>query len=108
APESAGPAEPETTQTAEAITATATDSPTARSVNGRGHANGTNGASNGSLKESLRAEATTALYEPVNSVDAQLSEMMGDAPFCDQCGHITVRNGSCDRCLNCGNSLGCS
>ncbi|MDI3340933.1 MAG: vitamin B12-dependent ribonucleotide reductase [Sphaerobacter sp.] len=37
-----------------------------------------------------------------------LSQMMGDAPFCDVCGHITVRNGACYKCLNCGNSLGCS
>ncbi len=41
-------------------------------------------------------------------LDEQLSQMMGDAPFCDGCGHITVRNGSCYRCLNCGNSMGCS
>lgn len=41
-------------------------------------------------------------------LDEQLSQMMGDAPFCDVCGHITVRNGSCYRCLNCGNSMGCS
>jgi ribonucleoside-diphosphate reductase alpha chain len=38
----------------------------------------------------------------------QLGEMMGDAPMCDKCGHITVRNGACYRCLNCGNSMGCS
>src|SRR5690606_26825152 len=37
-----------------------------------------------------------------------LSTMMGDAPFCNDCGHTTVRNGSCYRCLNCGNSMGCS
>ena len=42
------------------------------------------------------------------SLDAQLEEMMGDAPVCDVCGHITVRNGACYRCLNCGNSMGCS
>jgi len=41
-------------------------------------------------------------------LDEQLSQMMGDAPFCDSCGHITVRNGSCYHCLNCGNSMGCS
>ena len=40
--------------------------------------------------------------------DAHLSAMMGDAPFCDQCGHVTVRNGACYKCLNCGNSMGCS
>lgn len=43
-----------------------------------------------------------------SGLDAQLDEMMGDAPVCDGCGHITVRNGACYRCLNCGNSLGCS
>ncbi len=37
-----------------------------------------------------------------------LSNMMGDAPACDVCGHITIRNGTCYKCLNCGNSLGCS
>ena len=41
-------------------------------------------------------------------VSQQLLRMMGDAPFCDVCGHITVRNGACYKCLNCGNSLGCS
>jgi ribonucleoside-diphosphate reductase alpha chain len=41
-------------------------------------------------------------------LDAQLEDMMGDAPVCDGCGHITVRNGACYKCLNCGNSMGCS
>ncbi|MCL5271057.1 MAG: hypothetical protein M1457_11045, partial [bacterium] len=39
---------------------------------------------------------------------SQMEAMMGDAPFCDVCGHITVRNGVCYKCLNCGNSMGCS
>jgi len=43
-----------------------------------------------------------------NASDAALSEMMGDAPACPTCGHITVRNGTCYKCLNCGDSLGCS
>ncbi len=51
------------------------------------------------------ARATDAGTASMQSV---LSEMMGDAPLCDICGHITVRNGSCYKCLNCGNSLGCS
>jgi len=41
-------------------------------------------------------------------MDAQLASLMGDAPFCDVCGHYTVRNGSCYKCTNCGNSMGCS
>jgi ribonucleoside-diphosphate reductase alpha chain len=31
-----------------------------------------------------------------------------DAPTCPNCGQITVRNGACYKCLNCGESLGCS
>ena len=34
--------------------------------------------------------------------------MKSDAPFCDVCGHITVRNGARYKCLNCGTSLDCS
>lgn len=36
------------------------------------------------------------------------ASLMGDAPACDVCGSITVRNGTCYKCLNCGNSMGCS
>jgi ribonucleoside-diphosphate reductase alpha chain len=32
----------------------------------------------------------------------------GDAPTCPTCGHVAVRNGACYKCLNCGESLGCS
>lgn len=46
--------------------------------------------------------------EHIHASDAALSDMMGDAPACPTCGHITVRNGSCYKCLNCGESLGCS
>ncbi|MFW6197729.1 MAG: vitamin B12-dependent ribonucleotide reductase, partial [Myxococcota bacterium] len=56
--------------------------------------------------------AAPARPEPASStgtvLDQQLGDMMGDAPMCDQCGHITVRNGACYKCLNCGNSMGCS
>ncbi len=41
-------------------------------------------------------------------IDEQFKHFMEDAPLCDNCGSITVRNGSCYRCWNCGNSLGCS
>jgi len=56
------------------------------------------------------APAGTAVNDAQNAspLDAQLDAMMGDAPVCDVCGHITVRNGACYKCLNCGNSMGCS
>jgi ribonucleoside-diphosphate reductase alpha chain len=42
---------------------------------------------------------------------ASLTQMItnqSDAPSCPNCGQITVRNGACYKCLNCGESLGCS
>ena len=43
-----------------------------------------------------------------SGVEKQLSSMMGDAPPCGTCGHITIRNGACYKCLNCGSTTGCS
>jgi ribonucleoside-diphosphate reductase alpha chain len=42
------------------------------------------------------------------SFTVQNKKLLGDAPACDNCGHITVRNGTCYKCLNCGSSMGCS
>jgi ribonucleoside-diphosphate reductase alpha chain len=58
----------------------------------------------------LRASTTAVAGgdAQTSSVQAALASNMGDAPLCDTCGHITVRNGSCYRCLNCGDSKGCS
>src|SRR5690606_37179795 len=38
----------------------------------------------------------------------QFAQFQIDAPACDNCGAITVRNGNCYLCHNCGNSMGCS
>ena len=38
----------------------------------------------------------------------QFVQFQADAPACDNCGAITVRNGNCYLCHNCGNSMGCS
>jgi ribonucleoside-diphosphate reductase alpha chain len=40
--------------------------------------------------------------------DVALRENMGDAPACSNCGHMTIRNGSCYVCLTCGDTTGCS
>lgn len=54
-------------------------------------------------------QAGPALVSAAGStLSGHLAEMMGDAPPCDSCGHTTVRNGACYKCLNCGNSMGCS
>lgn len=92
------------TASAPAVTAAATSTAPTVATYANGHANGhANG--NGAAAKLNNLSVVAA---PVSVLDAQLSEMMGDAPFCDVCGHITVRNGACYKCLNCGNSLGCS
>jgi len=57
------------------------------------------------VTKSSPAKSTAVKAE---SVSEHLAELMGDAPLCDQCGHVTVRNGACYKCINCGNSMGCS
>ena len=37
----------------------------------------------------------------------QFARFQSDAPTCDNCGALTVRCGTCYRCFNCGNSMGC-
>ena len=69
--------------------------------NGNGHAAGANGSSAG-VKEPV-AEAGGG-----GERDNQFARFQSDAPSCDNCGSITVRNGNCYLCHNCGNSMGCS
>jgi ribonucleoside-diphosphate reductase alpha chain len=47
----------------------------------------------------------TIVADPLSQQGANLQ---ADAPACDVCGSITVRSGTCYKCLNCGNSMGCS
>jgi ribonucleoside-diphosphate reductase alpha chain len=58
--------------------------------------------------KSASAVAMSAGAVQTAGIQSVLADKMGDAPLCDTCGHITVRNGSCYRCLNCGDSKGCS
>ncbi len=53
-------------------------------------------------------ETTLSSQVQLEATQKFLSNMMGDAPACNVCGHITIRNGTCYKCLNCGNSMGCS
>jgi ribonucleoside-diphosphate reductase alpha chain len=57
---------------------------------------GGNGNGNGRSHDS-RAQTLTAMITNQQ-----------DAPTCPNCGHVAVRNGACFKCLNCGESLGCS
>lgn len=64
----------------------------------------------GSTIDFPASEAMSAQEPLASKKDMQdyLREIQTDAPSCNVCGHITVRSGVCYKCLNCGNSLGCS
>jgi len=60
----------------------------------------------------------TNVYAPVKNDSAVTKKqamtvdlsmgVQSDAPSCNVCGHTTIRSGTCYKCLNCGNSMGCS
>ena len=51
-------------------------------------------------------EVANLVEEPVTLTKGRV--FTSDAPFCSNCGHTTIRNGTCYKCINCGNSEGCS
>ena len=55
-----------------------------------------------------RLNSTKKKSNGLDAVNAANLNMQGDAPPCNTCGHITIRSGTCYKCLNCGNSMGCS
>ncbi len=62
----------------------------------------------GVVDREISEHTSNASSNAKSALSAHLSTMMGDAPFCNDCGHTTVRNGACYKCMNCGNSMGCS
>ena len=77
-----------------------------------------NGASHGaseSVSKLLERAGIAPKWDPATSGgngvmgrSDQFASFQVDAPACDNCGAITVRNGNCYLCHNCGNSMGCS
>jgi ribonucleoside-diphosphate reductase alpha chain len=55
--------------------------------------------------------ATSVASTPVIALPAREDSpflAQADAPPCPNCGSITVRNGACYKCMNCGSTTGCS
>jgi ribonucleoside-diphosphate reductase alpha chain len=86
--------------------------------NGHGpHFGPANGSGNGHGKKTTQvvaaaSDVATALLERSEAsaiaTSRQFAMFQEDAPSCDNCGAITVRNGNCYLCHNCGASMGCS
>lgn len=61
-----------------------------------------------SLEYEASSTSTVEAEKRPASREEQFASFQSDAPSCDSCGSLTVRNGNCYLCHNCGNSLGCS
>ncbi len=59
-------------------------------------------------QKAQRVINTVKMDNSLDAVNAAAKSMQSDAPACNTCGHITIRSGTCYKCLNCGNSMGCS
>ncbi len=59
-------------------------------------------------RKSAQSGTATQTQTATDTISLAMREMQSDAPACDVCGTITVRSGTCYKCLNCGNSMGCS
>ena len=58
--------------------------------------------------ESVDHAAAHSHSHESSAISQSVAHFMEDAPPCSNCGQVTVRNGACFKCLNCGESLGCS
>jgi len=65
-------------------------------------------AGNGVQPVKVQKSVTIKMETSMEAMSSANKSMQSDAPACNVCGHITVRSGTCYKCLNCGNSLGCS
>ncbi|TWT96741.1 Vitamin B12-dependent ribonucleotide reductase [Botrimarina colliarenosi] len=94
--------------------------PVAKKADGRTEGHGANavavnghstGGSNGSSTKpvySAKVLERAGVVLAEGSRNDQFAGFQVDAPACDNCGSITVRNGNCYLCHNCGASMGCS
>ncbi len=59
-------------------------------------------------KPALEVPPQPKLFDAASHVHTQTFDNQADAPACDTCGSIMVRNAACYKCLNCGATSGCS
>jgi ribonucleoside-diphosphate reductase alpha chain len=56
----------------------------------------------------LSLSPASNLTRPKTTQPSDSNVTTGDAPSCMTCGMLMVPNGSCYKCVNCGNTSGCS
>ena len=95
-------------QTASAESETALKRQFKKADSSNGAAGGSEQSTNAALLELAGISMAPETSFQTFSQSEQFARFQSDAPSCDNCGSITVRNGNCYLCHNCGNSMGCS
>lgn len=60
------------------------------------------------IKSEMAKKVSGHEHENLDAMNTAMKNMQSDAPPCNVCGHLTIRSGTCYKCMNCGNSMGCS
>jgi ribonucleoside-diphosphate reductase alpha chain len=58
--------------------------------------------------QKLPASTPSQAVPKPNDANSLAKSLSADAPPCPNCGHFTVRSGTCYKCINCGSTTGCS
>jgi ribonucleoside-diphosphate reductase alpha chain len=64
--------------------------------------------SNGDAKSPVTGMSDSALAAATEKAERAVFHAQSDAPPCHVCGSIMVRSGTCYKCVNCGETSGCS
>jgi ribonucleoside-diphosphate reductase alpha chain len=61
-------------------------------------------------KVTIKEKVTVGNMEQLSSMQSNMALRMNneDAPMCTTCGSVMVRNGTCYKCIGCGDTSGCS
>jgi len=76
--------------------------------NGEGRRPGNSSAAQPALATRIGSTLEPDAAAMLSVLSEQFAAFQTDAPACDNCGAITVRNGNCYLCHVCGTSMGCS
>ena len=61
-----------------------------------------------SIAAEPKVEPKTEFNISLEQTEKKVFQEQADAPPCHECGSIMIRSGSCYKCLNCGETSGCS
>jgi ribonucleoside-diphosphate reductase alpha chain len=77
-------------------------------LNGNGGTSANGGAQSDDASHAVRSRSSIVDETPTSRAEHEVYRAQADAPPCHACGSIMVRSGTCYKCVNCGETSGCS